>query len=266
MQLVNDTQPQTHDMRFGGIARLMSPKNLDVIAKSRVLIVGIGGVGSWVAESLARTGVGHITLVDLDDVCITNTNRQLLALNSTIGKPKVQVMKERIFDIAPEIDVNAILDFFTKETAEDILFQNFDMIIDCIDSIDNKCLLIDMARSNSIPIITIGGAGGKIDPTLIRSSDLSYSSNDTLLKRVRRTLKMEWNYPRDNKTLWNVQAVYSIERARYLNENGQLEYVPDLTNRGINCATGIGTVSWLTGSFAFTASALAIQTILKNAR
>lgn len=266
MQQTSDTLLPSVDLRFGGIARLMSPKNLEVIANSKALIVGIGGVGSWVAESLARTGIGHLTIVDLDDVCITNTNRQLHALDSTIGKPKVEVMKQRILDISPHIKVDSILDFFTKSTAESILSQKFDIIIDCIDSLDNKCLLIDMAKKNGLPLITVGGAGGKIDPTLIRTSDLNHSTNDTLLKRVRRTLKMEWGYNRDEKLPWGIQAVYSIERARYLNEDGQLDFVPDEKNRGINCATGIGTVSWITGSFGFTASALAIQTLIKNVR
>lgn len=251
-------------MRFGGIARLMTPKVLDKLFKSHVLIVGIGGVGSWVAESLARSGIGKLTLVDLDDICITNTNRQLHAMNSTIGKPKVEVMRDRIFDIAPEIEVRAILDFFNQSTASTILNDNYSVIIDCIDSLDNKCLLIDLVRKNKTPLITIGGAGGKLDPSLIRTGDLNQTSNDTLLKRVRRTLKYDYHYERGLKTLWGVQAVYSIERAKYVNEQGEIEFVPDEKNRGLSCATGIGTASWLTGSFGFTASALAIQTITKD--
>ncbi len=251
-------------MRFGGIARLMSPKVLDKILSSHVLVVGIGGVGSWVAESLARSGVGKLTLVDLDDICITNINRQLHAMNSTIGKPKVEVMRDRIFDIAPEIKVEAILDFFNRNSANEILNHNYSVIVDCIDSLESKCLLIDLARKSKTPLITVGGAGGKIDPALIRTGDLNQTSNDTLLKRVRRTLKYDYHYERGLKTLWGVQAVYSIERAKYVNENGEVEFVPDEKNRGLSCATGIGTASWLTGSFGFTASALAIQTIIQD--
>lgn len=265
MQIESQKQTDFH-MRFGGIERLLTPTSFEVLQQSHILIVGIGGVGSWCAESVARTGIGKITLLDLDDVCITNTNRQLNALNSTIGKSKVEVMRERISDIAPECQVQTICDFFDDSTADSILEKKYDIIIDCIDSLQSKCLLINSCKTRNIPLITVGGAGGKIDPLLIRTSDLNHTSNDTLLKQVRRSLKLDWGWDKSESKNWGIQAVYSIERSKFLDSNGSLQFVPDLKmNRGISCTDGIGTTSWITGTFGFMAASLAVQTLVKRA-
>ena len=263
---LNPSTDHSLDMRFGAIARVITPSALERLKRSHVLIVGIGGVGSWTAESLARSGVGRISLVDLDDVCITNINRQIHAMTSTIGRPKVQVMKDRLSDIAPECEVTTVHDFFDKTTFDQILSQSFDMVIDCIDSLANKCLLIHECKKRSIPIITVGGAGGKVDPTQIRTSDLNQSTNDQLLKQVKRSLKREWDWDKDDKAHWGVQAVFSLERMKFLDSNGHLQYVPDLKqNRGINCTSGIGSTSWITGSFGLFAASMAVQSLVKSA-
>ena len=141
-------------------------------------MMGIGGVGSWTVEALARSGVGRITMVDLDDVCLSNVNRQLHALDGTIGKSKIAVMKERVLKINPNCEVNLIEKFFTKENAEEILDNDFDYIVDAFDSMWNKLFLIDLCVKRGIKICTVGGAGGKTDPTLIRSGDLNFTQKD----------------------------------------------------------------------------------------
>ncbi len=256
---------EDYNLRYGGIARLLAPSGLEKLRQAHILVVGIGGVGSWTAEALARAGVGKLTLVDLDDVCVTNTNRQLHALGSTIGRPKVEVMAARLSDATPECEVRPIVEFFDATTMEMILDCRYDVIIDCIDSLHNKCLLIDSARKRGFSLISVGGAGGKFDPTLIKTSDLGFSTNDTLLKRVRKSLKREWGWQKVESENWGVQAVYSTERSVYLDSDGELKFVPDLKqNRRIDCNSGIGTGAWVTGSFGFIAAACAIKTIVEN--
>lgn len=253
------------EMRYGGIARLLTPAALEKIHTKRVLVVGIGGVGSWCVEALARAGVGELTLVDLDDVCVTNTNRQLHALSSTVGKSKIDVMKARLADATPDCKIRNIHEFFDKNSKEVIFDHPYDLVIDCIDSLHNKCLLIDECKKRSLPIITVGGAGGKIDPTQIKSSDLGLSTNDTLLKRVRKALKREWNWDRTEGQIWGVDAIYSIERSKYLDADGTMKFVPNLKqNRRIDCNTGIGTATWMTGSFGFIAASIAVQRLLEQ--
>ncbi|MBH47914.1 MAG: tRNA threonylcarbamoyladenosine dehydratase [Halobacteriovorax sp.] len=257
---------QATDTRFGGIARAITPKSLQRLQSAHILILGIGGVGSWSAEALARSGVGKISLVDLDDVCITNINRQIHAMTSTVGRPKVEVMKDRLIDIAPDCQVTTIYDFFDQNTFEDILSRPFDMVIDCIDSLKSKCLLINECKKREIPLITVGGAGGKVDPTLIRTNDLNQTSNDQLLKQVRRSLKRDWGWSKDEKSIWGVQAVFSIERMKFLDAAGELQFVPDeKQNRGISCSSTIGSTSWITGSFGLFAASLAVQSLVKRA-
>lgn len=262
--MICDTQSPLN-MRYGGISRLLTPTAFNRLQKSHVLIIGIGGVGSWCVEALARSGVGNLTIVDLDEVCITNTNRQLHALNSTIGMSKVEVMQKRLHDATPDCHVRVIADFFDNKTKEAILDGPYDLVIDCIDSVSNKCLLLDECRKRKIPVITVGGAGGKSDPTQIKTSDLGLSTNDTLLKRVRKSLKREWDWPNSEGEVWGVQAVYSIERSKYLDENGQLQFVPNPRQRNrIDCSTGIGTATWITGSFGFFAAAIAVDQLVKR--
>src|SRR5665647_715581 len=174
--------------RFSGIGRLCGLKALEKIKVSNVLIVGIGGVGSWVAESLARTGIGRMTLVDLDDVCVTNINRQIHALDSTVGQLKVDVMKERIQHIQPYCEVDTKQCYFSPKNLSMIFDKHYDFVVDACDDFTNKCYLIDYCRKNNIPLIVMGGAGGKIDPLQVRVTDMSASSNDRLLSRLRKSL------------------------------------------------------------------------------
>ena len=153
----------TEDPRFAGIARLYGIEGLERLRAAHVAIVGVGGVGSWAAEAMARCGVGEISLFDLDDVCVSNANRQLHALDSTVGKPKVEVMAERLRGINPDCTVHAVPDFVTRETMAEYITPNIDCVIDCIDAVNAKAALIAWCKRRKIQIITTGGAGGQID-------------------------------------------------------------------------------------------------------
>jgi tRNA A37 threonylcarbamoyladenosine dehydratase len=248
------------DQRFSGIQRLYSAKGLAQLRRSHVCVVGIGGVGSWSVEALARSGVGQLTLIDLDEVCVSNVNRQLHALDGAVGKTKVEVMAERARAINPECQVHAIAEFFTSANAETLFAAKFDAVLDAIDNVPNKCLLIARCREQNIPIVTTGGAGGRRDPTAIRVTDLAATTHDRLLQSVRKTLREQFGFPRDPKQLFGVDCVFSAEPQVYPHSNGsvcpQRESGSDLR---LNCDTGYGTATFVTGTFGFAAAAQVVQ-------
>ena len=259
-----------YNQRFGGIARLYGAQGLANLLKSRVLIVGLGGVGSWAAESLARSGVGAITLVDLDDVCITNTNRQLPAISGAFGKLKIQVIKERILAINPQCHVHAIEDFFTAKTADAIFDHHYDYVIDAIDSLQNKCVLVAECRDRKIPIIITGGAAGKMNPTQITLSDLGESINDSLLFRLRKRLRQEFDFPnaakstRTKKQKFHMMCVFSPEEPVFPTSDGGTCHIPEAdTNLKLDCESGMGSVSHITATFGFMAAGHVINTLGK---
>lgn len=269
--MTNTFNFEDYNSRFGGIARLYGVKGLDNLLRSSVLVVGLGGVGSWAAESLARSGVGKITLVDLDDICITNINRQLPALNQTIGKLKIEVMKERILAINPQCEVVLIEDFFTEKTAENILNQSYDFVIDAIDSLKNKCLLASLCYGKKIPVVITGGAAGKVDPSQITLCDLGKSLNDSLLFRVRKKLRQDFNFPSAEKSTihkrqkFKMMCVYSPENAIYPTSEGGTCHVPDSeTNLKMDCSSGMGSATHITSIFGMMAAGHAINAISKK--
>jgi tRNA A37 threonylcarbamoyladenosine dehydratase len=262
---------EDYNQRFGGIARLYGVQGLKNLLNARVLIVGLGGVGSWAAESLARSGVGAITLVDLDDICITNTNRQLPAMSGQYGKLKVAVVKERILAINPQCHVHAIEDFFTETTSAAILDNHFDYVIDAIDSLKNKCVLASLCKERNLPIIITGGAAGKINPAEITLADLGESINDSLLFRMRKRLRQEFNFPNASKSTptkrqkFHMMCVYSPEEPVYPTSDGGTCSVPDSeTNLKLDCESGMGSVSHITALFGFMAAGHVINTIAKK--
>lgn len=259
------TIDSTYDARFSGIGRLYGIKALEKIKDSRVLIVGIGGVGSWIAESLARSGIGGLTLVDLDDVCVTNVNRQIHALSSTVGKFKVEVMKERLLEIQPYCDIDVKQCFFSPKNVEKVFDKSYDYVIDACDDFNNKCYLIDHCRKNNIPIIVMGGAGGKVDPLQIRVSDLSFSQNDRLLSRIRKILRKEFSFPRDKEGDFGVLAVWSHERAVYPTSDGcTTSNPPPGIAKSMDCNEGFGSASFVTGAFAFITTSILIRELTKG--
>lgn len=192
-------------------------RGLERLRAAHVAIVGVGGVGSWAAEAIARCGVGEISLFDLDDVCVSNSNRQLHALDSTVGKAKVEVMAERLRGINPACTVHAVADFVTRETMAEYITPNIDCVIDCIDSVNAKAALIAWCKRRKIQIITTGGAGGQIDPTLIQVCDLNRTFNDPLASKVRSTLRRDYGFSRTVTRHYSVPCVFSTEQLRCRN-------------------------------------------------
>ncbi len=182
-----------YEQRFGGIGRLYTPEGLARLRQAHVCVIGIGGVGSWVVEALARSGVGQITMIDMDDICVTNINRQLPALSGNIGKLKTEVMAERVKLINPECVVNIIDDFISPDNQAEYLNRSYDYVIDAIDNVKTKAAMIAYCKRNKIKIITIGGAGGQTDPSKIQIADLSKTIQDPLLAKVRSVLGMFMN-------------------------------------------------------------------------
>ena len=251
------------DSRFGGIVRVYGIKGMVKIREAKILVIGIGGVGSWVAEALARTGIGQLTLVDLDDVCVTNINRQIHALNGTVGKFKVDVMKERIELINPICEVDTKQCYFSPKSLESIFDKKYDFVVDACDDFTNKCYLIEYCRKNKIPLVVMGGAGGKTDPSQIRISDMATSANDRLLARLRKKLRQDFSFPGENDGDFGVWAVWSHERAVYPTPDGCVTHKPPGMAKNMDCSEGFGSVSFVTGAFAFAASSLVIREITK---
>ena len=190
--------------RFGGIARLYGEHGLELLSRAHFAVIGIGGVGTWVAESLVRSGIGQITLVDMDDICITNSNRQIHALSSTIGQQKTEVMASRLLDINPELQINPVDDFLDRDNIAEIIGQDIHLVIDAIDAAMVKTALIAHCKRRKTPIITIGSAGGKLDPRQIISGDLAKTFNDPLLAKVRNNLRRLHNFSRNPKRVFSI--------------------------------------------------------------
>lgn len=202
---------QTTSRRFGGIERLYGAGSLDRLAAACICVVGIGGVGSWAAEALARSGVGRLTLIDLDHVAESNVNRQAHALEDTLGMAKVQAMRERIARINPDCRVACVDDFVTPENAAALLPAH-DAVLDCIDQVRAKAALIAHCRCHRIPVVTTGGAGGRVDPTRIRIDDLARTTQDALASKLRARLRRDYGFPRDAKKKFGVPCVFSDEQ------------------------------------------------------
>lgn len=256
------------NQRFGGIARLYGVEGLKKLLDSHILIVGLGGVGTWAAEALARSGVGSITLVDLDDICITNTNRQIHAHDSMFGVMKVKAISDRIQAINPQCKVRMIEDFFTESSADIILDQKYDYVIDAIDSLNNKCLLALKCRDKNFPLVITGGAAGKRNPTMIKVDDLGLVCNDSLLFSLRKKLRQEFNFPsganftRTKKQIFNMTCVYSPEEPIFPKNDGTVCLVADSdTNLRLDCETGMGSITHITGTFGFMAASHVIAQI-----
>ncbi len=259
-----------YQARFDGIGRLYGSEGLRRLRHSRVCVVGIGGVGSWAVEALARTAIGGLTLVDLDEVCVSNINRQIHALDGTVGRAKVEVIAERVRAINPECDIHSAAEFFTRGTAAKILSVPFDYVIDAIDSVSHKCLLIALSRERNLPIAVCGGAGGRRDATAVRIEDLAFTSHDRLLQKVRERLRREHRFPRGERK-FGVDCVYSAEAPVFPQKDGsvcetrvQAEPGPGNEPLRLNCDWGLGSATFVTGTFGFAAAGLAVRRIAEG--
>lgn len=251
-----------NSQRFGGIARLYGEKALQRFQQSHVCVIGIGGVGSWAAEALARSGIGQLTLIDMDDVCITNTNRQIHALQGNVGKLKTEVMAERIQLINPDCQIHIIDDFITEENLQEYMNNRFDFVVDAIDSLRAKVALLAYCKRQKIPLITTGGAGGQMDPTQITITDLSKTTQDPLAAKVRADLRRKFGFPRDPKKKFGIPCVYSTEQLTYPDGAGGTCSAKASSdgNMKMDCASGFGATTVVTATFGF----VAVSYVLKK--
>ena len=249
--------------RFSGVARLVGTRGLDRLRASHVCVIGLGGVGSWTVEGLARSGVGRLTLIDLDDVCITNTNRQLPALEGQVGRPKALTLAERCRLINPDIVVDPVTEFFTGATGDRLLSGGFDVVVDAIDDVKNKALLIAECVRRNLRCVTVGGAGGKRDATLIRVGDLGESMGDDLLRLVRKKLRREHGFAAGADVRFGVRCVFSGEHPVYPWADGTCSSEPEPgSGTRLDCNSGFGTAVFVTAPFGFAAAQEAVRLIV----
>jgi len=258
----------TVNPRFGGIARLYGRAALQRFHQSHVAVVGIGGVGSWAVESLARSGVGQLTLVDLDEICETNINRQLHAMDGQVGRAKTEAMAERVRAIHPDCRVSVVNSFFNATTAARILDANFDALIDAIDTRAHKALLLAECRQRGIAVVTCGAAGGRRDPTRIRVEDLAFSGKDPMLQQLRRTLRRDHGFAKapdgGRPEAMGIEAVFSEEPPWYELCDGEVSLEKPASETGVRgpvlgCETGLGSATHVTASFGLIAAGRVLE-------
>lgn len=237
--------------RFGGIARLYGEQALARLATAHIGVIGIGGVGSWAAEALARSGIGRLTLIDLDHVAESNLNRQIHAVESTLGQAKVLAMKDRIAMINPACEVTTIEEFVAPDNVADIL-PGCDAVVDAIDQVRAKAALIVHCRRLGIPLVTTGGAGGKSDPAMIRVDDLARTTQDPLAAKLRAALRRDYGFPRKGAR-FGVDCVYSLEPVRRPEAAACDVDEGNEGLHGLNCA-GYGSSVCVTAGFGFAAA------------
>lgn len=241
--------------------RLYGQQAFDRFLSSHVAVIGVGGVGSWAVEALVRSGIGRLTLYDLDHVAESNVNRQLHAVEENFGKAKVSALAERIVKINPQCHVNAVEQFIEQDTLRMLDGCGFDYVIDCVDNFRIKAALIAFCRRNKIPAITVGGAGGQIDPTRIKLADLSRSEQDPLLAKCRKLLRREYGFPSNTKRRFDVPCVYSTEQQRYPDNLGSVCMDrPSAIESSLNCG-GYGSAMTVTASFGLVAVSYVLRRI-----
>jgi hypothetical protein len=206
----DSAQDSTDDRRFGGVARLYGPELRERFRNATVVVAGLGGVGSWAAEALARTGIGHLVLVDFDHIAESNTNRQLHALEGQYGKAKVDAMSQRVLQINPEITLTSYDQFLEPENLDRLIPENA-LVLDATDSVQTKIALSVWAVKNNRALVMCGAAGGKSDPTSVRCDDLSRTEQDALLAKVRQGLRQDHGFSRNLKKKIGIRAIYSHE-------------------------------------------------------
>lgn len=252
-RLENQVDDQ-YDRRFGGAAKVYGEQAFSKFERAHVMVIGIGGVGSWAVEALARSGVGEVTLVDMDVLVESNINRQLPALTETFGHDKIRVMAERARSINPRININLVDDFLTPENVKELLANKPHVVLDCIDDVKAKIALIWHCRFNKIPLIVSGGAGGKTDPLKVRVADLSQTEQDPMLAKIRRELRTH-GMCKKPKEKFGITCIYSIDNP----------FVPDSSCNagGLQCG-GYGSAVTVTSVFGMVAAAEVLKRLEKG--
>ncbi|HLL53266.1 MAG TPA: tRNA threonylcarbamoyladenosine dehydratase [Myxococcaceae bacterium] len=255
--------------RFDRTGRLLGDEAMERLANARVVVFGLGGVGSYAVEGLVRSGVGHLTLVDFDDVCVTNMNRQLHAVVRSVGRSKAELMAQRCRDINPEVNVTAVKEFYREDLAEQLLpaGSGYDFVVDAIDNVKAKLHLLNRCVSLGLPVVSSMGAAGRLDPTSIRVEDLCETHMDPFAKDIRKLLKRKYGVDTERPT--GITAVYSIEPCRTptpLNydaaHEGFLCVCPHKENEFHTCdhRTQInGSVAFVTSVFGMNAASVVVR-------
>lgn len=264
------------ERRYGGVSRLYGKAGLAKLQAAHVVVIGIGGVGSWAAEALARSAIGSISLIDLDNIAESNVNRQIHALDGAFGQAKVSAMCERILSINPNCAVHTIEDFITPENVAKLLNFQCNIIVDCIDDAKAKIALAEFCKSAKTPLIMAGAAGGRLDPTRIKTADLCAVAGDKLLAKVRNQLRRDYDFPKASNTKksakFGIVCVYSDEQTIQPNNNSAAVQAninkasvdaDSCAITGLNCA-GYGSSVSVTATFGFVAAQLALNCILQK--
>lgn len=265
-----ETPLRTH-RRFDRAARLFTEPGLHSLMRKHVMVVGVGGVGSFAAEALARSGIGQLSLVDFDKVCVTNSNRQLHTMKGTVGRHKVEVMAERLRLVHPTGRVDAVKQFYNADSSATLLGCKPDLVIDAIDNLTAKAHLIASCLREDITIVTSMGAASRMDPTQIRTDDLSNTSKDPFARSLRKLLQKEYNLDARKDNPVGVHAVFSIEEPiepsppSYDAETGFVCVCPGGKNGLNDCDKKRridGSAAFVTGAFGLTCASLAVRLLL----
>ena len=250
--------------RFGGIARLYGERALERFRGAHVCVIGVGGVGSWTVEALARSAVGRLTLIDLDNVAESNINRQIQALSSTVGMAKIEALKQRIAGINPFCQVTLVEDFIDPDNITTLVAdKGFDYVVDAIDSVKPKAALIAWCHANRMPLVVVGGAGGQTDPTKVELRDLARTEQEPLLKKVRKILRAQYGFARGEKQKYHIDAVFSMEPLKYP-DSGDACAVDPNSITGLNCA-GFGSSMVVTATFGMVAAGQVLRKLAEAA-
>jgi len=274
-QPMTDAEMETYRLhrKFDRMGRLVGDDAMKKLMQSHVMVLGLGGVGSWAAEALVRSGVGKLTIVDFDEVCVTNFNRQLHAVGPVVGQPKTKIMEERLLKINPAVKIVSIEKFYNQARHEEIFSERPDFVLDAIDHVTSKCYLLARCRSEGIPIVTSTGSGGRMDPTQIRAADLSDTIRDPLAKDIRRVLRQEHNFPGEGQGGFGITAIYSEElptkpmELHYDNGKGFRCVCPQGDNEFFNCDSRnmiYGNAGFVTGTFGFVAASQVVKAIVSK--
>lgn len=248
---------------FGGVARLYGAAGLERLRSSRLLVIGLGGVGTWVAEGLARSGVGHLGLIDGDDFCVSNINRQLHALPATVGRSKVEVVAERCRQINPQVELTLHGRFLFEAGVAELLDCGWDCVVDAVDNLRLKVVLAAACRRLNVPLVVSGGAGGRRDPAAVAVDDLARSEGDPLLRQMRKRLRREHGFPRQERRKFGIPCVYSNELPVFGWSDGSVHAEPEPgSSAAINCSNGLGTAAPVTGVFGLMCAGAAIKAVL----
>ena len=270
-------EPSPYHLRFNNVARLYgSAEALERLRSAHVAVVGLGGVGSWVVEALARSGIGHLSLFDMDEVCISNVNRQIQALTSTVGVAKGDALKARVLDINPDANVTTVLDFVRPENVMQLLSRNFSFVVDAADGVSDKAAIVDHCVRSGTPVVVSGGVGGLLDPTLIRVTDMSRVTGDSLIMHVRKKLRQKYGYPvglevkngKKNDKKWGVACVHTLPTGSKRGEPRGDSNPPSFSSSSSpgpssfrKCDMVFGTAAFSTGTVGLTISSVVVNAI-----